>query len=83
LIIIRNVAFALALLAAVSFLVSLFVCRRADVSLLKFFAAGPRTVLRPSNYLRADRYKVPPALFVLTMLLFLVVWFASWMVNNP
>jgi hypothetical protein len=81
-IVLRNVAFALCVLAGAGCFVSLFLCRRSDVTLARFLAAGPLVLLRPSLYLRVDRYKLPPTLFALAMLLFPIAWFAGWSVEN-
>lgn len=80
---IRDVGLLIALILALAFLVSLFVYKRTDVSWFRFLIAGPMTVLSPSRYLRPERAMIPPLLFVLTMLLFAVVWFASWFIENP
>jgi hypothetical protein len=80
--IVRDVAFALAVVLAVVFEVSLFAYKRADVSWSSFLIAGPLTVLKPSRYLRADRARIPPTLFVLAMLMGGVAWIASWAVDN-
>jgi hypothetical protein len=80
---VRNVAFLLAVISAITFLVSLFIYKKKDVSWLRFFIAGPKTMLAPSHYLRVDRSHVPPRLFALTMLMFVIVWFASWVTDNP
>lgn len=80
---VRDVAFLIATVLALSFLVSLFVYKRTDVSWPTFLIAGPMTILNPSRYLRADRARVPPILFFLTMLTFVIVWVASWIVDNP
>lgn len=81
-VLIRNVSFAIAIMLAVFFLVSLFTCKRDDVSWPSFLLAGPIVLIMPSRYLRAGRLHVPITLFGATMLLFAVVWFASWYVDN-
>jgi hypothetical protein len=81
--IIRDISFILALLLACGCLVSLFVYKRPDVSWLSFFSAGPMTIISPSRYLLASKAKIPPMLFALSMLLFVIVWLASWIAENP
>ena len=78
----RDIALVAFLISAVTFMASLFVYRRRDVSIGAFFLAGPLVVLRPSRYLRSGKWKIPPALFILTMISGVVVWFAGWAVNN-
>ena len=78
----RGVTFLIAVILWLAFLVSLFVYKRGDVSWLRFFIAGPMTVFSPSRYLRADKFRVPPILFCIAILMSVVAWFASWLADN-
>lgn len=79
---IGDIALLIAALSALTFLASLVVCKRTDLTWSAFLAAGPLILLRPRRYLEDEFAHIPPILFFITMSMFAVAWVGGWFANN-
>ena len=67
---------------AIAGIVYVYRYRRPDRSWRQLFAAGPMLYLRPAEYVRPGYARIPRTLFLLSLLLFITVWVASWVHDN-
>lgn len=77
-----NVVFYSAIGLSLLFVASLFLCKRKDISWVRFMIAGPLVLVHPREYFIDRKQSVPLKLFASAMGMFAASWIVVWWGNN-